>query len=96
MSPISTVIAYDLNDVQNVIDTAYAGEEDVFLYELQLSGFRYDDGETVESGAGGGMSSHWDQEAGEDVYKIGLSGMIEPDRVTAILLGEDMTAVELR
>ena len=96
VSPISTVIAYDLNDVQNVIDTAYADEEDVFLYELQLSGFRYDDGETVESGAGGGMSSFWDREAGEDVYKIGLAGMIEPDRVTAILLGNDMTVVELQ
>lgn len=96
VSPISTVIVYDLEDVQNVINTAYADEEDVFLYELQLSGFRYDDNETVLNGAGGGMSSGWDREAGEDIYKIGLSGMIEPDRVTAILLGNDMTAVELK
>ena len=56
----------------------------------------YDNGETVENGAGGGMSGYWDREAGEDVYKIGLSGMIEPERVTAILLGDDMTAVELQ
>lgn len=96
LSPISTVIVYDLEDVQNVINTAHAGEEDVFLYELQLSGFCYDNGETVENGAGGGMSGYWDREAGEDVYKIGLSGMIEPERVTAILLGDDMTAVELQ
>ena len=96
VSPISTVIVYDLEDVQNVINTAYADEEDVLLYELELSGFRYDNGETVENGAGGGMSGYWDREAGEDIYKIGLSGMIEPEKVTAILLGEDMTAVELQ
>lgn len=96
ISPISTVLVYDLEDVQNVIDTVYADDEDVFLYELQLSGFRYDNGETVENGAGGGMSSCWDREAGEDVYKIGLLGMIEPEKVDAVLLGNDMTAVELK
>lgn len=96
VSPISTVLVYDLADVKNVIDTVYADEEDVFLYELQLSGFRYDNGETVENGAGGGMSSCWDREAGEDIYKIGLLGMIEPERVEAVLLGNDMTAVELK
>lgn len=96
VSPISTVIVYDLEEVENVINTAHAGEEDVFLYELQLSGFCYDNGETVENGAGGGMSGYWDREAGEDIYKIALSSMIEPEKVTAILLGDDMTAVELQ
>ena len=96
VSPIFTVLVYDLADVQNVIDTVYAQEEDVFLYELQLSGFRYDDGETMENGAGGGMSGYWDREAGEDIYKIGLAAMIEPERVEAVLLGNDMTPVELK
>lgn len=96
ISPISTVIVYDLGDVQNVIDTVYADEEDVFLYELQLSGFRYDNGETVANGAGGGMSGYWDREAGEDIYKIALSGMIEPERVEAVLLGDEEVPVELK
>ena len=96
VSPISAVIVYDLEDVEKVINTAYADEEDVFLYELQLSGFRYDDGETIVSGAGGGASCYWDREAGEEINKIGLTGMIEPERVEAILLGNDMTVVELQ
>lgn len=96
VSPISTVMVYDLNDVQNVIDTAHVGEADVWLYELQLSGFRYDNGETAANGAGGGMSGYWDRDAGEAIYKMGLSGLIEPDRVEAILLGDGMTVVELQ
>lgn len=96
ISPISAVVVYDLEDVQNVTNTAQANEEDVFLYELQLSGFRYDNGETELNGAGGGMSSYWDREAGEDIYEIGLCGMIEPERVEAILLGDGVMAVELK
>ncbi len=90
------MIVYELEDVQNVINTAYADEEDVFLYELQLSGFRYDNGETEINGAGGGASTCWDREAGEEIDIIGLWGIIEPEKVEAILLGEDMTAVELK
>lgn len=96
LSPISMVIVYDLHDVQNVLDQVYAQEEDAFIYELQLSGFRYDNGERLANGPGGGVSGYWDREAGEVIDKIGLSGLIEPDRVEAVLLGDKEIPVELK
>lgn len=101
ISPISAVLVFDLDEKMKMIENVYPGEEDVFVYELQLRGFVYDNGERISCGQNG-MSSSYDREAGTDTQEIALSTIIRPDRVTAVLLGdaetplEECTALELK
>lgn len=93
ISPISAVLTFDLNEEMEMIENVYPNEEDVFVYELQLRGFVYDDGERILCGQNG-MSGYWDKEAGTDIWQIALSTIIQPERVTAVLLGDAETPLE--
>lgn len=101
LSPISTVLIFDLDEELEMIKHVYSDQEDVFVYELQLRGFVYDTGERIACGHNG-ISEHWDREAGTDIREIALSRIIQPDKVTAVLLGdgdtplEDCVALELK
>lgn len=93
ISPISAVLSFDLEEEKAMIEQVYPGQQDVFVYELQLRGFVYENGEKVACG-NNGMSEYWDQEAGYDVHQIALSTVISPEKVTAVLLGTAETPLE--
>lgn len=101
ISPVSAVLSYDLEEEQEMIKHVYPDDQDVFVYELQLRGFVYEDGEKILC-TDNSVSSYWDLEAGSEVHQIALSTVISPEKVTAVLLGraetplEECTQIELK
>lgn len=93
ISQISAVLTFDLKEEMEMIENVYPDEEDVFVYEMQLRGFEYDNGERILCGQNG-MRGYWDREAGTDICQIALSAIIQPERVTAVLLGDAETPLE--
>lgn len=94
LSPLSLLLVYDMDDVKKLQETLYAGEEDVFLEETSLYGFLYQDG-SERSARIGGMSGNYDFEQREITRQIGLGSYVEPDQISAVLLGEEKVLVPL-
>lgn len=95
LSPLSLLLVFDMDDLLKLQEKLYAGEEDVYLYETAFAGFLNQEGQEILPGVGG-QSGSYDYEKREVTYQIGLGKYIEPEQMTAVLLGDEKIAVPLK
>ncbi len=96
LSPLSLLVAFDMDDVLALQKAVYTDEaEDMVLSELNFTGFLEQKGEEVFTGVGG-QSGKYDYDTREIIYQIGLGKYINPDEITALLLGEEKVQVKLK
>lgn len=94
LSPLSLILVFDLDDVNQIRETRYQDQEDVFIRETQFAGFLDKNGEEIDCGWGG-MSGKHDLEKREDIVEMSLSRFVDVDEIGAILLGEAKVSVPL-
>lgn len=95
LSPLTITISYDNEDIDQLVKTVYGNaEDDIFISEMLVSELLDSDGNTVEKGHDA-FSERIDTERGEYIWEIGLTSVVDPKKIGAILLGEDKVKVEL-
>ncbi len=95
LSPLTLSISYDNEDVNELVKTVYGdAEEDIFISEMLMSELLDSDGNTIEKGHDA-FGERIDTERGEYIWDVGLTSVVDPEKVGAILLGEDKVKVEL-
>ena len=94
LSPLSLVMVYDMDDLNQLQEALYSGQEDVFIFETQFTGFLDQNGEEIACGWGG-MSGDYDFENREIIVQMSLSRFVDVEAVSAVLLGEEKVSVPL-
>ena len=95
LSPLSLIIVYDMDDLNHLQEVLYSGQEDVFIFETQFTGFLDQDGEEISCGWKG-MSGDYDFENREICSQMTLSRYVDTEDISAILLGDDKTILQLQ
>lgn len=95
VSPLSLLLAFDMEDLNKLEETLYAGETDVWLKEAEFAGFLDQDGNEVVTGIGG-VSGKYDFENHEVIRQMGLGTCVDPADLSAVLLGDEKTEVPLK
>ena len=94
LSPLSLSLAFDLDDLNRLQEELYAGKDDIYIQEVECSGFLDKDGKELECRTGG-MSGKHDLARKEAVHVIGLDQYMDIESIQAVLLGEDKVPVAL-
>lgn len=95
LSPLSLKIVFDMDDWNELEEALYAGQEDVFIFETQFTGFLDREGDEIACGWGG-MSGDYDFENREICIHMALSRFVDTEEVGAILLGDEKIPVPVR
>jgi len=95
LSPLSMIMSFDLEDVKTIHDTLYEGQEDVYLDVLSISGFLDENGKEIALSLGG-MNSMYDYDAGEVIHEVTFGQYVDPDHISAALLGDEKVPVYLK
>lgn len=95
LSPLSIVLVFDMDDVERLQKEVYGDAEDVFLYELQPSGFLDENGQKVPFRMGG-MSGDYDFDSREIRHVITFEQFVDAKKITALLLGDEEVQVTLK
>lgn len=86
LSPLSLSLVFDMDDLNRLQEELYAGESDVFIREVQCSGFLDKDGKELDCRLGG-MSGKYDFARKEVIRVIGLDQYVDIENIQAVLLG---------
>lgn len=95
LSPLSIVLVFDMDDVERLREKVYGEAEDVFLYELQPSGFLDEAGQKIPFRMGG-MSGDYDYDSREIRHVITLEQFADTEKITALLLGGGEVPITLK
>lgn len=95
ISAVSMEVVYDLGDINNLHRLVYDNKEEIYMNETSVTGIEYADGTTQEIEAMPVSGAH-DEDANEAIYGFSLYNIIEPEEVSAILLGPDRVPVTLQ
>lgn len=95
LSPISVKTSVNLDDYQQIHAEVYGNAENAYISETQVYAVVLEDGTIQEVGMAG-MSGVWEKDTNENLTEMGFVTMIQPEKVTAVLLGEDRVRVELK
>lgn len=95
VSPLSLLLTFDLDDLEELRETLYAGETDVYLKEVECSGFLDLNGNEILTGLGG-MSGKYDFDKREAIYQTGFGSYVNPADLSIMLLGDDKIKIPLK
>lgn len=95
VSPLSLLLTFDLDDLEELRETLYAGETDVYLKEVECSGFLDLNGNELLTGLGG-MSGKYDFDKREAIYQTGFGSYVNPSDLSIMLLGDDKIKIPLK
>ncbi len=95
VSPLSLILSFDMDDLNELQETCYAGETDVYLKEVAFTGFLDQNGDEILTGVGG-MSGKYDFDNREIIHQMGLGTYVDPSDLSAVLLGDEKTEVPLK
>lgn len=96
ISPLSMTIYYKDADIKNMekaegVDLSRLDSLD----PIQLAGFQYKDGTSIQIHGGGGGGEGFDKNTGEYIYTVAFEKIITVEDVECILLGKDRSPIRL-
>lgn len=94
LSPLTLTICYDNEDVEQLAKAVYGEQEEYFLSELFLAELLNMEGTVAERGydaVSGGITGDGEQ----NVLRFGLTSVVEPEHIKAVLLGDDKVELKL-